>query len=549
ERFKLLSSIGGRLDRQATLRAVFDWSWDLLSLPEKAALAQVSVFEAGFTLEAAEAVIDLSSCDDAPWTIDVLQSLVQKSLVRQVTDERFDLLMSVQAYAAEHLRTPQRYAGSGPAAALAAQMRHGDYFASFEQRSLGEHASAELDNMMIACRRAALRGDAATAARTLQGAWSVLALRGPFRLAVELASLVTAMPELDPRTAAIAHGVVGSALRLLRKVGEARTALETSIEHARQAGDRRCETRGLLELGALDIHGGQAQSAQAALELALAAARELADPALESEARNKLGNLQIFLGKAEHALPHFEAALGLARKARDARQEVSALCNLGTMEVSGAANARVHCEAALAMARQNGDRMVESNTLCNLGLLNNLDGRFETAREHLDMGLVVAREIGNVQAEGNVLCNLGMVHDALSELDAAERHYDAALAIAREFELRRLEGQILGYAGVLSARRGRFDEARHRLDAGEALLRALSDRVSVAILLCHRCEAEELAGASAAASAAFAAAEEIAEEVSAGSDSELGFALARLRRAQHQSSTATPASSGNRMSV
>jgi predicted ATPase len=39
ERFKLLlSSTGGRLDRQATLRAVFDWSWDLLSLPEKARL-------------------------------------------------------------------------------------------------------------------------------------------------------------------------------------------------------------------------------------------------------------------------------------------------------------------------------------------------------------------------------------------------------------------------------------------------------------------------------------------------------------------------------
>ncbi len=42
ERFKLLSSAGGRVDRQATLRAVFDWSWDLLSLPEKAALAQLS---------------------------------------------------------------------------------------------------------------------------------------------------------------------------------------------------------------------------------------------------------------------------------------------------------------------------------------------------------------------------------------------------------------------------------------------------------------------------------------------------------------------------
>ena len=61
ERFKLLTSAGGRPDRQATLRAVFDWSWDLLSTPEKASLAQLSVFEGGFTLESVEAVLDLSA--------------------------------------------------------------------------------------------------------------------------------------------------------------------------------------------------------------------------------------------------------------------------------------------------------------------------------------------------------------------------------------------------------------------------------------------------------------------------------------------------------
>ena len=135
ERFKLLSSTGGRLDRQATLRAVFDWSWDLLSLPEKAALAQVSVFEGGFTLESVEAVLDLSAYENAPWPMDALQSLVQKSLVRQVADGRFDLLVSVQEYAAEQLRTTARYAGSGPAALVAAEIRHGAYFAGLDEKA------------------------------------------------------------------------------------------------------------------------------------------------------------------------------------------------------------------------------------------------------------------------------------------------------------------------------------------------------------------------------------------------------------------------------
>ena len=81
ERFKLLASKGGRLDRQSTLRAAFDWSWDLLPTAEKAALAQLSVFEGGFTLEAAEGVLDLSGYDDAPWTVDVVQ-LAGRQVIR-----------------------------------------------------------------------------------------------------------------------------------------------------------------------------------------------------------------------------------------------------------------------------------------------------------------------------------------------------------------------------------------------------------------------------------------------------------------------------------
>src|SRR4029077_20034967 len=139
ERFKLLSSAGGRLDRQATLRAVFDWSWDLLSLPEKAALGQRWVFEGGFTLESVETVLDLSAYENAPWPMDALQSLVQKSLVRQVADDRFDLLVSVQEYASEQLRTPMRYEGSGPSAWTAAESRHGAHFAGLSEKDAIAH--------------------------------------------------------------------------------------------------------------------------------------------------------------------------------------------------------------------------------------------------------------------------------------------------------------------------------------------------------------------------------------------------------------------------
>jgi len=533
DRFRLLTSTGGRLDRQATLRAVFDWSWDLLSLPEKAALAQLSVFEGGLTLEAAEAVLDLAAYDAAAWPIDVLQSLVQKSLVRQIADERFDLLVSVQEYAAEHLRTKERYAGSGSEAVHAAETRHGAYFAALDQRTVVDNAGVELDNLVAACRRAAARGDAAIAAGTLQRAWAVLALRGPFQVGVELASTVGTIPELPPRAAVIVHWVSGSALALLGKVADGRSSFEASLEAARQADDRAGEAQALTNLGILDTRAGHAESAQRYLERALLIAKEIGDRALQSKAELSLGSLQSFLGKLGEASLRYETALGLAREARDRRLEASALGNLGTTEVSGAAKARSYAEAALAVARDNGDRVIEGNTLCNLGLLDYLEERFEHAREHLEMALVVGREVGKLDLQCIALCNLGLVADAQANLDDAESKFNAALAIAREMQNRRSEGQILGYLGLLWARRGKFAQAHVHFDAGEALLRAVSDPVSLGILLCNRGEAEQLVGSPAAANAELSAAEKIAAETSVATDSELGVAVARLRRLLH----------------
>ncbi len=277
ERFKLLSSAGGRVDRQATLRAVFDWSWDLLSLPEKAALAQLSVFEGGFTLESVEGILDLSAYDNAPWPMDALQSLVQKSLVRQVTDDRFDIFVSVQEYAAEHLRTAARYAGSGPAALLAAEARHGAYYAGLEEKAAVANACAELDNFVAACRRAAARGEADVAVRALEGACAGLLLRGPFQVATQLATLVRSIPGLGADADAKARLIAGRALTASGNDIEAHSQFEASLALARAVGDRRYECDALIGIAFLDTHAGRMEAARNHLEAALVIASEMTD--------------------------------------------------------------------------------------------------------------------------------------------------------------------------------------------------------------------------------------------------------------------------------
>jgi predicted ATPase/class 3 adenylate cyclase len=113
QRLPLLT--GGARDlpeRQRTLRATIEWSYELLAEEEQQLFARLAVFRGGCTLEAAEEVGDAD--------LDTLQSLVDKSLLR-FSNERYWMLETVHEYAAEHLN-----ASSGEAGEL--RRRHAEHF-------------------------------------------------------------------------------------------------------------------------------------------------------------------------------------------------------------------------------------------------------------------------------------------------------------------------------------------------------------------------------------------------------------------------------------
>jgi predicted ATPase len=107
---KLLARLGNRLDllrggrdvetRQQTLRATIEWSYELLESEEKRLLAALSVFRGGWTLEAAEEV--------ARADLEPLQSLIDKSLVRRWTSDRFGMLETIREFADELLVPNER---------------------------------------------------------------------------------------------------------------------------------------------------------------------------------------------------------------------------------------------------------------------------------------------------------------------------------------------------------------------------------------------------------------------------------------------------------
>ncbi len=530
QRFKLLIARGGRHDRQATLRATFDWSWELLSDAEKSVLAQLSVFEGGFALEAAEAVLDLSLCDEAHWAVDLVQQLVDKSFVRRVNDSRFDLLVGVQEYAAEHLRTPGRVAGGGEAAQGRGHVRHAEWYARLADRSVQPGDTQELGNLVAACRRMVRLADGARAGRALQAAWQVLEATGPFGIGVDLAMQALAIPALDDRARAVISWVAGAALDATGRVSEAHLYLEQANEAAVRASDSRVAGVARVALGRLHASQSRFDQASAFYHDALALAVAIGDQALRCRALNGLGSIADELGRAEEAGAHYESALACAAAAGDLRWHGLLRGNLGSLmfTLGRLQTAQAHYHQALDDLRRFGDRYGTGNALCNLGAVYQLSGRLADAGEVLDEALDIARAIGHVHLECVAQCNLGLVHMDQQDWVRAEHALRSALALARGLGDRRSEALFLSYQSVLQARRGRFDAARSLRDDARSLLQPQSDRFLMGTLCVHSAEVEALAGDQARAAVSRDEARAIADEVGVTPGSELGVALLRV---------------------
>ncbi|WP_369197637.1 BTAD domain-containing putative transcriptional regulator [Streptomyces djakartensis] len=179
DRFRLLTS-GSRtvLPRQQTLRAVVDWSWDLLDEAERRVLCEVSVFAGGWDLEAAEAVCTGPAAE-------LLGALVDKSLVVAAPGPqdgpggmRYRLLETIHEYAVERAaETPGLRAGAETrhrAWAGALVERAGPLLRSGDQLPWIARLETELDNIRAALDRALTAGaeeEAGTLVLTMGWFW------------------------------------------------------------------------------------------------------------------------------------------------------------------------------------------------------------------------------------------------------------------------------------------------------------------------------------------------------------------------------------------
>lgn len=508
---------GGERGRHETLRAAIAGSWDLLTPWEQAALAQCAVFEGGFGLEAAEAVIDLARWPEAPWVVDVIQSLVDKSLLRtwsqapsnqaEATTFRFGMFAAIQEFAREQLASdPDRTGDARESEANSVDVRHGRWFSGFGSdaalRELNLRGGVEkrrslaldIGNLTAACRRAIARVDEGIAVPACRAACAVIELRGPYAAAVELATKVA---ELSLTPGARSRLLVSLALaeqRLGRK-DLARGHLEEALVLFREARDRQNEGTVLARLGTLPLNLGQLDEAQPILEAALAIHREVGSRFEEGVVLGNLGLLHHERGAFDVASSHLEAALLIHREVGNVRSEGVVLGNLGNLRSyqKRVDEARRDFEAALEVHRRVGNRRFEGIVLGNLGTLCMDLGAFDDAEAHLLAALAIHRDVGARDFEGITLGNLGDLAYEVGRFDEGRSHYEAALAIGRENRNQRHSGILLGALARIDVEQGLLEEASARLSEGERLLRESDQPAELAKLIATRAEIARLA--------------------------------------------------------
>ena len=288
-------------ERQRTLRATIEWSYDLLDPEAQLLFARISVFSGTFPLDAAEEVCDAD--------LDGLAALVDSSLVKPIGDDRFLMLETIGEYAAEKL------AGSDDAEEI--RRRHAEFFSALAEQAYEHRFDAEAewsarletdhDDLRTALDRLAVND--ADRGLELAGAlgWFWLShghlAEGCGRLAGALAASTTA-----GRIRARALTAAGSLAARYGDIDEGRAQLDEAIDFWRELGERGELASALGTLGwLLLIDAGDDAGALAAFERGLELQRELGDEA--GETRALVGVCQVLV-----ALGDFERGESLSRE-------------------------------------------------------------------------------------------------------------------------------------------------------------------------------------------------------------------------------------------
>ncbi len=401
DRFRLLTG-GARtaLPRQQTLRALIDWSYDLLSKNERLLLCRLSVFAGGWALEAAEEVCAGNGIESYE-ILDLLSQLVNKSLVvvvqgSQIGETRYRMLETLRQYTREKLLE----VGDGEMI----RDRHLAYFVKLAVQAEPElHYSNqvfwlnklenEIDNFRIAIEWA-LGNDVEAGLRIAAIPWRFWLGRGYFQ---EVGTWLQSLLEHYKTTDALhaqALAIHSSCIFRQGDFSEAVRLARQSLEMGRTVSDQQTEALSLTFLGVTMAIQGNMAEGRPLLEQGLALYRSLGDKIGQAgttewlSANNK---------DMERALAYAQESVALGREMGDLSGLVPRLCMLArlTFWTGDLTSPSAWLEEALSISRQLNDRSAEAYTISTYGNYAYWQGNYPQAIAYQEEAIRLNEKIGD----------------------------------------------------------------------------------------------------------------------------------------------------------
>jgi predicted ATPase len=431
--FRLLTD-GNRaaLPRHRTLRAMIEWSHDLLSEPERVLLRRLSVFAGGWTLEAAEAVCSnfgfpISDFGAGPGpkaipnpkskiqngdVLDLLTMLVDKSMVvyeNRAEGGRYHLLETTRQFAQECLvasgevgTTRQRHVECYLRLAETAE----SHLSSPSPLPWLDRLERELGNLRAVLAWTTERPGSAPEAEAVE-------------VGLRLAAAVRHFWQV--------RGYATEGRDWLAKLlafTEAEASVKARVSTAVRA-------KALYAVGWLAWPQGDGNATRAHLQQSLALARELGDRWLIASSLNSLGNISECLAEYEVARAQQEESLSIFRSMGD-QWMVASLCN----NLSNTARDQGDFGQALSLAEESirircelGDRAATRMPLIVLGSIRMLQGDYPAALPYFEESLAISRPLGDVRVMAIALCKLGALARYQGDMETARARYGASIRL------------------------------------------------------------------------------------------------------------------------
>jgi len=487
-------------DRQRSIRATFEHSWQLLSQDEKNLLARLSVFRGGFSRKSALQVTGTS--------LSALLALANKSLVHRVSPDRYDMHSLLTQFAAEKL-------SDRPGQRENTEMQHARYFAAYLDRhrdclteTRGDEdafaLATDIENVRQAWHLAVEHDCAPLVECSSESLYLFYDRRCRFQQGIDLFSQAIERWKDDEQRRLLLATLLsrqGALYLQLSRYGKARAALERSqmlletqsvaaeqifclvnlagvarrqgdyeetrrlarksLTLSRELGDSWGITHSLLLLGLAEYRQGDVERAEALLEESLALAEQSNNPRLVVGPLNVLGDVACHRGDYVAGQSMLERCLSLTRKLQDQFKVAVALNNLGTVfHVRGnVEKAEAAYRESLDICREVGDREGQAIALSNLGEVAYATGTYGDAERICREGLAIGREIDDPWTVTACLNSLGQVAQALHDNDVAKECFAEALTIAYETHTLPLGLKVLVNLADLFAQEGRTDYA------------------------------------------------------------------------------------------